>query len=272
MTLPDDDGPERPVTSTEPDPHVVHLLGSLHDQLARVERLLAPEAAVARTVERRAGPAWRRATEGEHRLPVAIAVGLAIALQLVLPANLAISPRWLLPTMEALLFIGLTVASPRRINRTSRVLRAASVSLIALISVANAWSSGALIKDLVNGRGGDNASLLLARGATVYVTNILVFALWYWEWDRGGPVARARGTRVYPDFLFPQMTQTDLAPPDWEPNFLDYLYVSFTNAAAFSPTDTMPLSRWAKMLMLLQSAVALLTIAFVVARAVNILK
>ena len=106
----------------------------------------------------------------------------------------------------------------------------------------------------------------------MYVTNIIVFALWYWEWDRGGPVARAQGLRPYPDFLYPQMTQPDLAPSEWQPNFLDYLYVSFTNVTAFSPTDTMPMSRWAKMLMLLQSAVALLTIAFVIARAVNILK
>ena len=125
-----------------------------------------------------------------------------------------------------------------RINRTSTTLRAASVTLIALISLANAWSSGELIKDLVNGVGGDNATLLLARGASVYVTNILVFALWYWEWDSGGPVARARALRQYPDFLFPQMTQPDLTSPDWEPTFLDYLYVSFTNATAFSPTST----------------------------------
>jgi uncharacterized membrane protein len=128
-----------------------------------------------------------------------------------------------------------------------------------------------LIKGLINGTAGDNASLLLSRGASIYLTNILVFALWYWESDRGGPVARAHGLHPYPDFLFPQMAQSDLAPPDWTPTFLDYLYVSFTNAAAFSPTDTMPLSRWAKMLMLLQSAMALLTVAFVIARAVNIL-
>ena len=272
MTLPDDSGPERPVASAESDPHVVHMLGSLHDQLARVERLLGPEVTAAKTVERRTVPAWRRATEGEHRLPVAAAVALAIALQLVLPPSLALSPRWLFPALEGLLIIGLVIANPRRINRTSTALRTASVTLIALISLANAWSSGELIRGLVNGTMGNNASLLLARGATVYVTNILVFALWYWEWDRGGPVARSLGTRPYPDFLFPQMTQSDLAPPDWEPNFLDYLYVSFTNATAFSPTDTMPLSHWAKMLMLLQSAVALLTVAFVVARAVNILK
>jgi hypothetical protein len=256
----------------DPEHALPGLLSSLHEQLQRVEQLVGPEVAAARSAEQRVGPAWRRATEGEQRLPVAAAVALAIALQLALPQRLVIRPAWLLPSLEGLLLVGLVVANPTRINRTSTTLRAASVSLIALISLANAWSSGELIKGLINGVEGDNATLLLARGASVYVTNILVFALWYWEWDRGGPVSRARALRQYPDFLFPQMTQPNLTSPDWEPTFLDYLYVSFTNATAFSPTDTMPLSLWTKMLMMLQSAVALLTVAFVIARAVNILK
>jgi uncharacterized membrane protein len=170
------------------------------------------------------------------------------------------------------LFIGLTTANPRRLNRTSNAIRVASVGLIALITLANAFATARLIDGLVEGTMGDTAGVLISRGASVYITNIIVFALWYWEWDQGGPVARSRGLRKYPDFLFPQMAQPDLTPPDWKPNFIDYLYVSFTNAAAFSPTDTMPLSRWAKMLMLVQSAVALLTVAFVIARAVNVLK
>ncbi len=210
--------------------------------------------------------------KGEHRFPVAIATALAIVLQVVLPTNLAFHPSFLLPGLEGLLLVGLVVANPRRINRASVFLRGGSVGLIALISLANAWSTAKLIKSLVDGSAGNNASLLLSRGASIYLTNILVFALWYWEWDRGGPVARAHGERPYPDFLFPQTTQPSLAPPGWTPTFFDYLYVSFTNAAAFSPTDTMPLSRWSKMLMLLQSAMALLTVAFVIARAINILK
>jgi uncharacterized membrane protein len=244
---------------------------SIREHLERIEHALGTRGVV-ESVERHVTPAWRKASQGEHRLPVAIAVALAIALQLALPANLAFHPAFLLPSLEGLLLIGVTVANPRRINRVSRSLRASSVTLIALISLANAWSTAELIKGLINGTAGDNASLLLSRGASIYLTNILVFALWYWESDRGGPVARAHGLHPYPDFLFPQMAQSDLAPPDWTPTFLDYLYVSFTNAAAFSPTDTMPLSRWAKMLMLLQSAMALLTVAFVIARAVNILK
>ena len=259
------------VEGDRPEHHVAGMLGSVHEQLRRIEQMLEPEVAGAKALEARFVPAWRRATEGEHRLPVAAAVALAITLQLVLPARLVIRPAWLLPSLEGLLMVGLIAANPRRINRTSALLRAASVSLIALISLANAWSSGELIKGIVKGTSGDNASLLLARGASIYVTNIIVFALWYWEWDRGGPVARARGVRPYPDFLFPQMSVAGIAPPEWRPNFLDYLYVSFTNASAFSPTDTMPLSRWAKMLMLLQSAIALLTVAFVVARAINVL-
>jgi uncharacterized membrane protein len=99
---------------------------------------------------------------------------------------------------------------------------------------------------------------------------VIVYALWFWEFDRSGPVARAQATDRIPDFLFPQMSDARL-DPDWHPTFLDYLYVSYTNATAFSPTDTMPLSRWAKMLMLVQSLVSLVTVGLVAARAVNVL-
>jgi uncharacterized membrane protein len=265
MAPPEGDDGEHPVAG---------MLGSVYEQLRRIEELVTPDLKrPVSSIESRAVPAWQRATEGEHRLPVAIAVALAIGLQLVLPNRLVIGPSWLFPSLEGLLLIGLIAANPRRINRTSTLLRTGSVLLIALFSLANAWSSAELIRGIVNSNSGDNnASVLLARGATIYVTNIIVFGLWYWEWDRGGPVARARGQRPYPDFQFPQMVQQDLTSSEWQPNFIDYLYVSFTNAVAFSPTDTMPLSRWAKMLMLIQASVALLTVAFVIARAVNILK
>ena len=117
----------------------------------------------------------------------------------------------------------------------------------------------------------DPVTLLLA-GSGIWLTNVIVFALWYWQFDRGGPVARALGVKPYPDFLFPQQTAPDIAPPDWEAEFVDYLYLSFTNATAFSPTDVMPLSRWTKMTMLVQAAASLLIVALVVARAVNILR
>ncbi len=122
------------------------------------------------------------------------------------------------------------------------------------------------------GTEGGSAGPLLVTGGAIWLTNVIVFGLWYWEFDRGGPVARANATRMYPDFLFVQMTSPHLAPPDWEPAFSDYLYLSFTNAAAFSPTDVMPLSRWAKMAMTMQAVISIVTVALVVARAVNILK
>ena len=105
----------------------------------------------------------------------------------------------------------------------------------------------------------------------LWATNVLLFAVWYWEMDRGGPVARYLDRDVFPDFQFPQMENPKLAPPGWRPGFLDYLYTSLTNATAFSPTDTMPLTQTAKVVMGVQGVAALLTVGLVVARAVNIL-
>jgi hypothetical protein len=257
-----------------PGHEVAHVVAALRDQLGHLERLVGPEARAVRAVEGvgERTPGWLRAHDGEERWPVAAAVLLAIVLQILLPDRLTIGPGWLLPALEGALVVGLTAANPRRIDRRSAALRGASVGLIALTSLANGWSSYELIRGLIEGTMGKSAGPLLASGVSIYLTNIIVFALWYWEWDRGGPVARALGDRPYPDFLFPQMTQDHLAADDWCPTFTDYLYVSYTNATAFSPTDTMPLARWAKMMMLAQSAIALATVALVVARAVNILQ
>jgi uncharacterized membrane protein len=158
-----------------------------------------------------------------------------------------------------------------RLERRHPLLRLGSLGLVAAMTVANTGSAALLIDRLLSGQAGNEPVSLVGSGAAIYATNIIAFGVWYWELDRGGPVARMAGARQHTDFLFPQMTQPDVAPPDWEPMFLDYLYVSYTNATAFSPTDTMPLSRWTKMLMLVQSAVALSTVALVIARAVNVL-
>jgi uncharacterized membrane protein len=247
---------------------LVQALSSVRDQLSHLESLIDPATAEPADQEQ---PTWQQPTAGEHRVPVAVAVVVAIGLQVALPAHLAFRPTWLLPVLEAAFLVGLVVANPRRINRSSTRLRTASLALIAVISLANAWSAGHLVNGLVRGKEGSDAASLLINGLEVYLTNIIVFALWYWDTDRGGPVARAQGQRPFPDFLFPQMTNRELAPADWGPTFVDYLYVSFTNATAFSPTDVMPLARWAKILMLIQSGVSLATVALVVARAVNIL-
>ena len=218
-------------------------------------------------------PAWKRPTDGEARWQVAVAVAVAVALQLPLPDRLVlVHPAWLLPVVEGLLLLVLVMANPRRINRESRALRLLGLTLAALLSLANAWSVAQLVTGLVQGREGGAAGPLLVTGGAIWLTNIIVFGLWYWEFDRGGPVARANGTRIYPDFHFVQMASPELAPPDWEPTFGDYVYLAFTNAAAFSPTDVMPLSRWAKMGMTAQATVSIVTVALVVARAVNILR
>jgi hypothetical protein len=218
-------------------------------------------------------PAWRRPTEGEARWQAAVAVAAAVALQFRLPGRLVLlHPAWLLPALQGLLLLALVMANPHRINRESRAIRLLGLTLAAVLSLANAWSVARLVTGLVQGTEGNNAGPLLITGGIIWLTNVIVFALWYWEFDRGGPVARANATRMYPDFLFVQMTSPHLAPPGWEPTFGDYLYLSFTNATAFSPTDVMPLSRWAKMAMTAQAAVSIVTVALVVARAVNILK
>jgi hypothetical protein len=250
-------------------------LDAIWERLTKLERSVPGELrSLPAEVGREAVPAWRRVTEGEARWQVSLAVTVAILLQLPVSGRLAlVRPTWLLPVLEALVAVGLIIANPRRINRQSMVLRYASLTLIALISLTNAWSAGRLVWEIVHPNSStSHAITLLVTGGAIWVTNVITFALWYWEFDRGGPVARALAIKRYPDFQFPQMSSPELAPPSWEPMFGDYFYLSFTNAAAFSPTDVMPLSRWAKMLMLVQSAVSLALAALVIARAVNILK
>jgi uncharacterized membrane protein len=251
----------------------VGTLRALHYQLDHLERMLGPEVRIAGDVPRYLEPAWRRATEAEGRLAVSVTILVAIGLQVALPARFNIRPTWLLPALEGVLMIGLFAANPRRITRSSPLLRTASMALLAIISAANAWSMGELVDGIITAsKGTANAPILLGSGAAIYLTNIIVFGLWYWEFDRGGPVARASGTRRAPDFMFVQMDKVELAPPDWKPAFFDYLWLSFTSATAFSPTDTMPLSRPAKAVMMVQAAVSLLTVGLVIARAVNIFR
>ena len=244
-----------------------------HAVARRVEETCVALLGVAPRTAREVKPAWQRRTGGERRWQVAACTAVAIGLQVAVPGRLAVlRPVWVLPALQGVLLLALVLANPHRIDRQSRVLRMMGLALATLISFANAWSVVSLAEGLVRGTEGENAGPLLVTGGAIWLTNVIVFALWYWEFDRGGPVARALGNDPYPDFLFVQMTSPQLAPPDWEPAFADYLYLAFTNAAAFSPTDVMPLSRWAKLAMTVQSAVSILTVALIVARAVNILK
>jgi uncharacterized membrane protein len=248
------------------------LLGDdLGGLLRNLQRLVDPRIAV-RAAQGAGGAAWRSVTSEEPRVQVTAAVLVAIGLILLLPERVSNRPRWVLPALAVLLLIGVFVAQSARSARRTRELRVASLALIAVITLSNAISGGRLIVDLVQREGIRNPTTLLLTGASIWFTNVIVFGVWYWEFDRGGPVERAAATRQYPDFLFPQMTSPELAPPDWEPGFIDYFYVSFTNATAFSPTDVLPMTRWTKLTMLGQSAISVITVALVIARAVNILQ
>jgi uncharacterized membrane protein len=238
----------------------------VRDRLDRLERLAAGD------LERAAVPAWRRHTRGEQRWPSVLALIAMMGLQLLLPQRLAAGPRWVLPTLEVAIIIVLIFANPGRMSRGTPGLRRLGLTLIVVASLGNAWSVGRLVVDITTGHGTGTATQLLASGGDVWLINVLTFAVWYWEFDRGGPVSRALGRLPNPDFLFPQMSTPDMSPKEWEPEFLDYLYLAFTNATAFSPTDTLPLSRWAKSAMLVQSALSLVIAALVVAKAVNALQ
>ena len=223
-------------------------------------------------LETRVVPGWLRPGLAENRIPLIAAILAAVALQLAIPARYGLHPRWLLPSLELVLLAALTAINPVRLTRSTRAGRYASLALVAAITVDNACSAGFLDHDILIGKGSSDAGKLLASGIAIYLTNIVAFGIWYWELDRGGPFARRAGRKPFPGFLFPQMGNPELAPPDWAPQFLDYLYVSLTNVVAFSPTDTLPLSRWAKTLMAAQSIVSVTTTALVIARAVNVLR
>ena len=222
-------------------------------------------------------PAWLQPGNPESRWPVLVALVSAIVMQGAIPRRYTVVPRWPLLAMEVALLVVLLIINPVRLTRATRLGKAASLLLLAAITIDNTASAVVLDYHILTGTVSNDAALLLGSGAAVFITNIIVYGVWYWEIDLGGPFARAGVTertpeRRYPDFLFPQMDVRRLAPKDWEPRFLDYLYVSLTNVMAFSPTDTMPLTRRAKAMMALQALVAVSTIALVFARAVNVLR
>jgi uncharacterized membrane protein len=211
-----------------------------------------------------------RIEHGDPYWPAQLAVGLAIVLNLSLASQITIGPRWLLPGVEGILLVALVVIAPSRATVHRVVERRFALAVIGLVSLVNIVLLIRLVDRLINGGEVVGRSLILS-GAVLWVTNVLLFAVWYWEMDRGGPVARYENATALVDFQFPQMDDPELAPKGWRPGFLDYLYVSLTNSTAFSPTDTMPLTHTAKIVMAIQSVTALLTVGLVIARAVNIL-
>jgi len=215
-------------------------------------------------------PFWHHTHEGEHRWPVTAVVFIVIVLQLTLPSSLNINFPLAICGIEFVLLVLITALNPKRIAEHLPTPRTLGLVLAALMTGSNLVSTGRLITALMHG-GVTDANRLVLSGGSIWLTNVVVFALWYWEFDRGGPGARAQARKQVPDFMFPQMSDPDLAEPQWASRFFDYLYMSFTNASAFSPTDVLPLTRWAKALMLVQSVTSLVVVALVIARGVNIL-
>ena len=224
----------------------------------------------------------RRGKRGEARVPPAVAVLVAIALYAVLPEPLLVGPRFLIPALELVLLVALIATNPLRMTRQTRWSRAVSLVLTALVVTSNLVTLGLLVVDLVGAQDTPGTSLLIAA-LQVWATNVIAFGLIYWELDRGGPVARTQKPREelpLADFRFTQDETQDTVievaagsskKADWIPTFVDYLYLSTTNSSAFSPTDTMPLTSRAKILMAVQATAALITSLLVIARAVGAL-
>jgi uncharacterized membrane protein len=208
------------------------------------------------------------AHRGEPHWPAQLTVAAAITLQVLLPDRLTVGSKWILPGLEAAMLVALVMVSPARVQGPHVLRRRIAIALAAVVSIGNGISLG-LLSHLLLDHNVQNGHQLIIAGVEIWLTNVLLFSLWYWEMDRGGPGDRAAGAGDAPDFLFPQMTEPSLQ--SWEPRFPDYLYVSLTNATAFSPTDTMPLSIAAKMTMGLQSLISVVTLGLVISRAVNIL-
>jgi hypothetical protein len=222
-----------------------------------------------------------RGEEIESRWEAAPAVALVIGFQLILA--LVSQARgwtlwglpwwvWLIPVgPEVVLVVPLAWHRPRRRLEQLGHRRTVALALLAVVSMTNGLLLVALIGSLINGQEKSGAQLLF-KAVIVWSTNVIAFGLWYWGFDRGGPVRRLQPEPPPPDFQFPQLENPQLAEPGWYPRLVDYIYVSFTNSIAFSPTDAMPLTRWAKLLMLFESAISAITVLLVTARAVNIFK
>ena len=207
----------------------------------------------------------------EARWPMAGAIVAAIVLTVLLPPDVRLGPAWALPLLEGALLVAVIAADPRSITRRSRALRALSIVLVGMLVFGSLWSTALLIDALVHGGPQTNSARdLLEAGSIVWVSNNIAFALLYWELDGGGAAARAHNMPVHPDLAFPQQLNPGIGPPGWRPRFVDYLYLSFTNATAFSPTDVMPLVPWAKIAMVVQAVISLAILGLVIARAVNV--
>lgn len=217
-------------------------------------------------------PTWQLPTKPEHRWPAFVAVAVVIAGQSWVADVLSVGPVWIYPLVAGILMLtSLAIYVPSR-AKPPRALRFVSLGLSGLLVAASMAVLVLLVRGVFISGSHLSAGRLFLTGLIFWVVNVTVFALLLWELDGDGPEARAKGESDYPDLLFPQQQQDQqgLAPPDWKPMFVDYLFTSLTSATAFSPTDAMPYSRWAKLVMGVEAVMSMATIAMLVARAINI--
>ena len=209
----------------------------------------------------------------EKRWPLFGALAVAIVVPLLLPSRFSVGADWIVPAVVALLLVSIVVADRARDDRRPAMVRALSVALMVVLVAEAAGVTARLVADLVEGGPETNSATdLLSVGFGVWLYTILAFAFLYWVLDGGGPDARLWAPPEYPNLAFPEQLNPVVAPPGWRPQFFDYLYLGFTNATAFSPTDVMPLARWAKAAMTIQATGSLAILGLVIARAVNILQ
>ena len=207
----------------------------------------------------------------EPRWPMATAVLAATILYIGMPHRGRVPGWWVGPVLQLVLLGVLIIQDRGRIDRRSATMHWLMVALLVVMTLGIALSVIVLAIDILVAVRGVTATVLLGRGASIWVENVIVFSLWYWQLDRGGPAERAAGSPIPPSFAFPENATPELAPAGWQPAYPDYLYLAYTNATAFSPTDTLPVRRWAKLTMMVQSTLSLVIAILVLARAINIL-
>jgi len=202
---------------------------------------------------------------------MATAVLAATILYVGMPHRGRVPGWWVFPVVQ-LALLGLLIAQdPGRIDRRSVTLHRLMVVLLVVMTLGTVLGVVVLAYDILDAAEGVTATILLGRGAAIWVANVIIFSLWYWQLDRGGPAERGAGAAVPASFAFPENATPELAPVGWRPTYPDYLYLAYTNATAFSPTDTLPVRQWAKLTMMVQSTLSLVIAILVIARAINVL-
>ena len=203
---------------------------------------------------------------------MAVAALAAGIMHQFMPATFRVSPQWVYPTFLLVFLVVLIAGDPGLIDRQRPWLRVTTGLMIGLITVVNGVAAIRLVAGILSQRSFDTAGQLLGIGAIVWTTNVIAFALWFWDLDGGGAAARAaRGNQANCAFVFPEMSLPELVPPSWYPKFVDYLALSFNTAMAFSPTDVSAIKPWAKAMVIVESLISLALAALVIARAINIL-